>query len=41
MSFPKLRLVAQRLVEKIKLHGLKSPIDMDLLCAQLSWDIIG
>ncbi len=40
-SFPKLRTVAQRLVEKVRLHGPDRPVDMDLLCAQLSWDIIG
>ena len=40
-SFPKLRSVAQRLVEKVRLHGPNLPVDMDLLCAQLSWDIIG
>jgi len=40
-SFPKLRTVAQRLVEKVRLHGPDLPVDMDLLCAQLSWDIIG
>lgn len=40
-SFPKLRIVAQRLVDKIRVHGPESAVDMDLLCAQLSWDIIG
>ena len=40
-SFPQLRGVAQRVVQNISAHGAETPIDMDLLCAQLSWDIIG
>ena len=40
-SFPKLRSVAQRLVDNIRLHGAETPVDMDLMCAKLSWDIIG
>ena len=33
--------MAERLTENLTAHGPETPVDMDLMCAKLSWDIIG
>lgn len=40
-SFPKIRGVVDRLVQTLMSLGPVTPVDMDLMCAKLSWDIIG
>lgn len=33
--------MAERLMEVLTAHGPETPVDMDLMCAKLSWDVIG
>lgn len=40
-SFPKIQGVGDRLVQTLTALGPVTPVDMDLMCAKLSWDIIG
>ena len=33
--------MAERLMEVLTANGPETPVDMDLMCAKLSWDVIG